>query len=113
MYAIFESGGKQHRAEPGQRLFVEKLPQEIGAAVQFNQVLLVSDLPAGGCRIGSPYVGDARVAASVVSHRRAPKILVLKRKRRKGYRVKRGHRQAQTEIRIDAISLGEEKNDGS
>ncbi len=103
MYAIFESGGKQHRAEPGQQLSVEKLRAEVGATVTFDRVLIVQDNESGACRIGAPWVDGASVSASVVAHTRDPKILVFKRKRRKGYRRKQGHRQAATSIRIEAI----------
>ena len=106
MYAIFESGGKQHRAEPGGRLAVENLPGAPGATVTFDRVLLVRDPDSGECRIGSPYVDGARVSAAVIAQYRAPKIIVFKRKRRKGYRRKQGHRQGQTGILIKEIIAG-------
>lgn len=103
MYAIFESGGKQHRAEPGQRLALEKLTAPVGETVVFDRVLLVRDPDSGDCRIGAPYVEGAEVTASVVAQYRDPKVVVFKRKRRKGYRRKRGHRQQRTQVRVDAI----------
>lgn len=103
MYAIFESGGKQHRAEPGQRLALEKLAAPVGETVVFDRVLLVRDPDSGDCRIGAPYVEGAEVTASVVAQYRDPKVVVFKRKRRKGYRRKRGHRQQRTQVRVDAI----------
>ncbi len=104
MYAIFESGGKQHRAEPGQQLSVERLPAEVGETVTFDRVLIVQDTESGSCHIGTPYVDGAAVSASVVAQTRDPKILVFKRKRRKGYRRKQGHRQAATSIRVESIT---------
>jgi len=103
MYAIFESGGKQHRAEPGQRLALEKLTAPVGETVVFDRVLLVRDPDSGDCRIGAPYVEGAEVTASVVAQYRDPKVVVFKRKRRKGYRRKQGHRQQRTQVRVDAI----------
>ena len=103
MYAIFESGGKQHRAEPGQRLALEKLAAPVGETVVFDRVLLVRDPDSVDCRIGAPYVEGAEVTASVVAQYRDPKVVVFKRKRRKGYRRKRGHRQQRTQVRVDAI----------
>ncbi len=103
MYAIFESGGKQHRAEPGRRLSVEKLPAGVGETVTFDRVLVVQDAESGDCLVGTPYVRGASVSASVVAVTRDPKVLVFKRKRRKGYRKKQGHRQAATSIRVESI----------
>lgn len=106
MYAIFESGGKQHRAEPGQRLALEKLGAPVGERVTFDRVLLVRDPDSGDCRVGAPYLEGARVSASVVAHFRDRKIIVFKRKRRKGYRKKQGHRQYRTQVRVEAILPG-------
>lgn len=103
MYAIFESGGKQHRAEPGQRLSLEKLEAPVGERVTFDRVLLLRDPDSGACRVGSPYLEGAQVSASVVAHFRDRKIIVFKRKRRKGYRKKQGHRQYRTQVRVEAI----------
>ena len=108
MYAIFESGGKQHRAEPGQRLALEKLAAPVGETVVFDRVLLVRDPDSGDCRIGAPYVEGAEVTASVVAQYRDPKVVVFKRKRRKGYRRKQGHRQQRTQVRVDAIRSSSE-----
>lgn len=103
MYAIFESGGKQHRAEPGQRVVLEKLDAGDGETVSFERVLMVRDAEAGECRIGSPYLPGTTVSATVLSHYRDPKVMVFKRKRRKGYRKKQGHRQARVQVRVEAI----------
>ncbi|HXV62985.1 MAG TPA: 50S ribosomal protein L21 [Vicinamibacteria bacterium] len=101
MYAIIETGGKQHRAVPGEPLRVERLEAESGETVRFDKVLLVSR--DGEVSLGSPYVDGASVVATVTGQERAPKILVFKKKRRKGYRRTRGHRQAFTALRIESI----------
>lgn len=113
MYAIFESGGKQHRAEPGQRLALEKLAAPVGGKVVFDRVLLVRDPDSGDCRIGAPYVEGAEVTASVVAQYRDPKVVVFKRKRRKGYRRKRGHRQHRTQVQVDEIRSSSESLAGA
>jgi large subunit ribosomal protein L21 len=100
MYAIIKTGGKQYRVTEGDTLRVEKLDVESGA-VKFDQVLLV-----GGdqVKIGAPMVEGASVDAQVLRHERAKKIIVFKKKRRKGYHKKQGHRQAYTEIKITGIN---------
>ncbi len=103
MYAIFESGGKQHRAEPGQRVALERLHAAEGDEVSFDRVLLVRDPGTGEMKVGTPYVEGATVSATVLSHYRDPKIRVFKRKRRKGYRKLQGHRQDRVQVRIEAI----------
>jgi large subunit ribosomal protein L21 len=105
MYAVFQTGGKQFRAEPGTRLRVPSLDLEPGSSVTFDQVLLTGDDDAS-VQVGAPTVDGARVTAEVLRHGRAKKIIVFKRKRRKGYRRKQGHRQDFTEIRIDEVALG-------
>ena len=104
MYAVFQSGGKQFRAEPGARLRIPTLDAEPGETVTFDHVLLAAD---GGdtVHVGTPVVDGASVKAEVIRHGRAKKIIVFKRKRRKGYRKKQGHRQDFTEIRVDEVAL--------
>jgi large subunit ribosomal protein L21 len=104
MYAVFQTGGKQFRAEPGTRLRIPSLEAEPGATVTFDDVLLAGD---GGDNVlvGTPTVEGATVKAEVLRHGRTPKIIVFKRKRRKGYRRKQGHRQGFTEIRVDEVAL--------
>ena len=101
MYAVFRTGGKQFRAEPGKKIRVPSLAGEPGDSVTFEDVLLAS----GGkdVQVGLPLVEGARVKAELVGHGRDRKIIVFKRKRRKGYRRKQGHRQGYTEIRVDEI----------
>jgi large subunit ribosomal protein L21 len=103
MYAVFRTGGKQFRAEPGGRIKVPTLDVEAGDTVTFDDVLLASDGEA--VAVGEPTVDGAAVKAEVVGHGREKKIIVFKRKRRKGYRKKQGHRQGFTEIRVDEIVL--------
>ena len=104
MYAVFQTGGKQFRAEPGARLRVPSLDVEPGSSVVFDQVLLAGDGDAG-VQVGAPMVAGATVKAEVLRHGRDKKIIVFKRKRRKGYRKKQGHRQGFTEIRVDEVAL--------
>jgi len=101
MYAVFRTGGKQFRAEPGKKIRVPTMEVEPGDSVTFGDVLLASDGKA--VQVGAPMVEGATVKAEVVRHGRDKKIIVFKRKRRKGYRRKQGHRQGFTEIRVDEI----------
>lgn len=100
MYAIIKTGGKQYRVTEGDTLRVEKLNVE-GTDVTFDQVLLV-----GGdeVKIGAPLVEGASVSAEILRQGRAKKIIVFKKKRRKGYHKKQGHRQAFTEVKITGIN---------
>ena len=104
MYAVFQTGGKQFRAEPGSRLRIPSLTAEPGDTVTFDEVLLAGD-GEKNVQVGTPMVDGASVKAEVIRHGRAPKVIVFKRKRRKGYRKKQGHRQNFTEIRIDEVAL--------
>jgi large subunit ribosomal protein L21 len=101
MHAVFRTGGKQFRAEPGERIRIPSLEAEAGDVVTFDDVLLLSD--GESVTVGVPVVAGASVKAEVVAHGRGPKVIVFKRKRRKGYRRKQGHRQGYTEIRVDEI----------
>jgi len=101
MYAVFRTGGKQFRAEPGKKIRVPTIEVEPGDSVTFDDVLLASD--GKDVQVGAPMVTGAQVKAEVVRHGRDRKIIVFKRKRRKGYRKKQGHRQGFTEIRVDEI----------
>jgi large subunit ribosomal protein L21 len=102
MYAIVNIQGKQFKVSQGQRVYVHRLPQAEGSKVEFNEVLLVEN--SGNVKIGTPTVSGASVKATVNSHLKGDKVLVFKKKRRKGYKVLRGHRQAFTRITIDEIS---------
>ncbi len=103
MYAIVEAGGKQHRVEVGQRLAVERIWSDAapGSEVVFERVLMVrSD---DQVKLGKPIVDGARVRATLIRPLRGDKVIVFKKKRRKGYRRTTGHRQNYFEVRIDAI----------
>ncbi|MDY6837266.1 MAG: 50S ribosomal protein L21 [Thermodesulfobacteriota bacterium] len=102
MYAVISTGGKQYRVSEGQTIRVEKLPGEVGTPVSFDQVLLFSDGDA--VKVGQPTLAGMSVTGQIVQQGRAKKIIVFKRKRRKGYRKKQGHRQYFTALRIDGIN---------
>lgn len=101
MYAVIQTGGKQYRVSPGDRLRVEKLPGDRGATLTFDKVLMVGG--EGAARVGTPVVAGVKVTAEVVAQDRAKKIIVFKFKRRKNYRRKHGHRQSYTELKITGI----------
>lgn len=104
MYAIIQTGGKQYRVSEGDVLRVEKLTAEAGQQIRFTDVRLVG----GGedTQVGTPNVHGAAVLAEVADQGRGEKIVVFKMKRRKGYRVKTGHRQPFTEVKITGIEAG-------
>ena len=102
MYAIVEIAGQQFKVAKDQKVFVHRLAQEEGSNVSFDQVLLLDDGKA--ITLGAPAITGASVEAKVVKHLKGDKVIVFKKKRRKGYRVKNGHRQALTEILIEGIS---------
>jgi large subunit ribosomal protein L21 len=101
MYAVVRSGGKQLRVSPGAAVRVEKLPGQVGDAIEFGEVLLIGG--EGETRIGTPLVEGARVRGTIQAQGRGPKIVVFKQKRRKNYRRKQGHRQDFTEVRVESI----------
>lgn len=103
-YAIIKTGGKQYRVAPGDFVKVEKLDGEPGTALQFTEVLFTAS--GGAVQVGTPTVTGAVVTAQIVKQGRARKILVFKKKRRKGYRRRMGHRQYETTVRVDTIQLG-------
>jgi large subunit ribosomal protein L21 len=101
-YAVIRTGGKQYRVGPGTVLTVEKLAGNPGDTVEFTEVLARGD--AGKHDIGVPLVDGARVSAVIVRQDRGPRILVFKKKRRKNYRRRAGHRQYETTVRVTAIA---------
>lgn len=101
MHAVFRTGGKQFRAAAGTRLRIPSLDAAAGTTVTFEDVLLVSD--GEDVRVGTPTVEGATITAEVLGSGRGKKVIVFKRKRRKGYRRKQGHRQGYTEIRVERI----------
>ena len=104
MYAVIKSGGKQYRVESGAQLRIESLAADVGAAVSFDEVLLVGT--GDGVKVGAPLVSGAKVKATVVAHGRGDKVKIFKMRRRKHYQKTQGHRQNFTEVRIDDIVQG-------
>jgi large subunit ribosomal protein L21 len=102
MYAVVEIAGKQFKVASSDKVKVPKLDVEVGKKVKFEKVLLLAD--NGTVKVGDPTVEGAKVEAKVLAHGKDEKVIVFKKKRRKGYRVKRGHRQPYTEIEISKIT---------
>ena len=102
MYAVFQSGGKQHRVSEGQTLRLEKLDVETGATIEFDTVLLVAN--GDDVKVGAPRVEGSKVVAEVVQHGRGDKVKIVKFRRRKHSRKQQGHRQWFTEVKITGIS---------
>ncbi len=100
-YAVVETGGKQYRVQAGDTLEVEKLDAEIGAAVELDQVLAVSD--GKDLAVGTPTLEEAKVTSTVLDQKRGPKVVNFKKKRRKGYTRKVGHRQSLTVLKVESI----------
>jgi large subunit ribosomal protein L21 len=101
-YAVIRTGGKQYRVSPGARLTVEKLEGEVGQTVRFEDVLLRG--ADGRIDVGAPLVAGASVEARIVEQGRGPRILVFKKKRRKNYRKRQGHRQWETTVEVTAVN---------
>ena len=104
MYAVIESGGKQHRVKEGETLKLEKLEVATGETVTFDKVLLVG--AGGDVKVGSPYLAGSTVSAEVVKQGRHDKIRIIKFRRRKHHRKQMGHRQHYTELKITGIRVG-------
>jgi len=102
MYAIIATGGKQYRVEKSQMVTVEKLTGNVGDKINFDRILLVGG--EGDIKIGKPYIDGATVEAEIVKQGREAKILVMKKKKRKGYKKSRGHRQCFTGVKVTNIS---------
>lgn len=102
MYAIVRTGGKQYQVACGDQLRVEKLAGNIGDTVDLTDVLMVAD--GEEIKVGQPVVEGAKVVAKIAEQGRGKKIIVFKKKRRKGYRLKQGHRQSYTALKIEEIS---------
>ena len=107
MYAIVEISGKQFKVEKKQKLFVNRLDVAEGKKISFDNVLMVND--GSKLSIGTPNVSGVQVDAKVLKHLKSDKVIVFKKKRRKGYKVRNGHRQAITEIEISDILTGVSK----
>ena len=102
MYAVIESGGKQHRVEEGEILRLEKIDSATGETIDFEKVLLVGE--GESVKVGAPYVDGGKVTAEVITHGRGDKVRIVKFHRRKHHRKQMGHRQWFTEVKITAIS---------
>jgi len=103
MFAVFESGGKQHRVTQGEVVRLERLPGEPGAPVEFDRVMLIGE--GDKLTVGKPYVAGGRVKAEVVKQDRGDKIRIVKFRRRKHYMRRGGHRQLFTDVRITGIEV--------
>lgn len=101
MYALVEIGGEQFRVEKDAKIRTQKLAGEYGASVSFDRVLMINT--EGQVVVGQPTVAGAKVEGTIVDQDRDPKVLVFKKKKRKGYRKLNGHRQHKTIVRIDSI----------
>jgi|SRR5579863_4663878 len=104
MFAIVKTGGKQYRVGPGDQIVVERITGEVGSEVSLTNVLAIGDGDATA--IGRPSLPNTSVRAKIVQQPRGSKIIVFKKKKRKNYRRKRGHRQELTVLRIEEISRG-------
>ena len=100
-YAVIETGGKQYRIEKGNTLDIERIEAEPGQSVKLSNVLALSD--GKELTVGAPQVEGAEITAQVVEHLRGPKVVAFKKKRRKGYKKKIGHRQELTKIKIESL----------
>jgi len=101
MYAVIKTGGKQYRVKPGEQVRIELLTAEVGAAISFDDVLMIGEGDAS--KVGTPLLDGAKVKATVVSHGRGEKVRIFKMRRRKHFQKTQGHRQGYTEVRIDEI----------
>ena len=107
MFAIVEIAGQQFKVAKDQKVFVQRLDAKTGDKVSFDQVFMTAD--GDKVTVGAPAVANASVEAKVVRHLKDEKVIVFKKKRRKGYRVKNGHRQSLTEIVIESVGVGKAK----
>ena len=101
MYAIVEIAGQQFKVEKDNKIYVHRLAAEEGSSVDFDKVLLVDN--DGKIQVGTPLVKGAKITAKVLSHLKGDKVIVFKKKRRKGYKVRNGHRQYLTQIQVETI----------
>jgi large subunit ribosomal protein L21 len=101
MYAIVDIAGQQFKVQKDQRVYVHRLEGEEGSSIEFGNVLLIDN--EGKINVGAPAISGASVKATILKHLKGDKVIVFKKKRRKGYKVKRGHRQFLTQVQIDSI----------
>ena len=103
MYAIVRTGGKQYQVTSGDQVRVEKLEGSVGDSIDLNDVLMVVD--GEEVKVGRPVLDSAKVTATIAEQGRGKKVIIFKKKRRKGYRLKKGHRQSYTALKIEDISV--------
>jgi large subunit ribosomal protein L21 len=103
MYAIVRTGGKQYQVASGDQVRVEKLEGSVGDSIDLNDVLMVVD--GEEIKIGQPVLDNAKVTATIAEQGKEKKVIIFKKKRRKGYRLKKGHRQSYTALKIEDISV--------
>ena len=101
MYAVIKSGGKQHKVAEGEIITIEKIDAEEGSSVEFSEVLAVNK--EGNLQVGRPLLEGAKVVGKVINHLKAPKVTIIKMKRRQDWRKKQGHRQNLSKIEIKSI----------
>ena len=104
-YAVIKTGGKQYKVSNGSKISVELLEGEPGSNITFSEVLLASDGSETGVKVGAPFLAKAAVTGVILGHKRAPKIIIYKKRRRTGYTKKQGHRQQLTQVLIENISI--------
>ena len=103
MYAILDVNNRQYKVKQGQEIYVDLQAVEVGTDLTFNKILLADN--EGTVRVGTPSLPNASVSTKVLDHVKGDKVIIFKKKRRKGYRLKKGHRQNFTKIRIDSITI--------
>ena len=104
MFAVVDIAGQQFKVSSGEKIYVNRLDEKEGSSIKIDKVLLINDTKK--TTLGKPHINNASVTAKVINHLKGEKVTVFKKKRRKGYKVKNGHRQMITKIKIDAISIG-------
>jgi large subunit ribosomal protein L21 len=103
MFVILDVNNRQYKVKEGQEIYVDLQAQEVGAKLKFDKILLSEN--EGAINVGVPSLANAFISASVLEHVKGDKVIVFKKKRRKGYKVKKGHRQQYTKVRIDSITI--------
>ena len=103
MYAVIKSGGKQHKVAEGEVITIEKIDAEEGSKIEFSEVLVVNK--EGNLQVGKPLLEGAKVIGKVINHVKAPKVTIIKMKRRQDWRKKLGHRQNLSKIEIKSIEI--------
>ena len=103
MYAVIKSGGKQHKVAEGEVITIEKIDAEEGSNIEFSEVLAVNK--EGNLHVGKPLLEGAKVVGKIINHIKAPKVTIIKMKRRQDWRKKQGHRQNLSKIEIKSIEI--------